>query len=88
MRKIDYGFIKMRYDITDIKKILTHMMTQKNNYLLENMDSPKAQDPETLFLYTNKAPPLEGGNDMKICGMWNLKHDIRSPKFYELLIKT
>ena len=31
-------------------------------------------------------PPLEGGQSTKIGGMWTLKHDIRSPKFYALLI--
>ena len=41
------------------------------------------------MLPTNKrAPPLEGGISDKICGMWTLKHEISSPKFYELLIKT
>ena len=34
-----------------------------------------------------RAPPLEGGNSTKIGDMWNLNHDIRSPKFYEILIK-
>ena len=33
-------------------------------------------------------PPLDGGNSTRIGGMWTLKHDIISPKFYELLIKT
>ena len=31
---------------------------------------------------------LEGGHSTKIRGMWTLKHEISSPKFYELLIKT
>ena len=30
---------------------------------------------------------LEGGHSTKMCGMWTLKHEISSPKFYELLIK-
>ena len=34
-----------------------------------------------------KAPPLEGGNSTKNGGVWTLKHNIRSPKLYELLIK-
>ena len=33
-------------------------------------------------------PPLEGGNYTNIGGMWNCKHEIISPKLYELLIKT
>ena len=32
--------------------------------------------------------PLEGGHSTEIGGMWTLKHDISSPKFYEILIKT
>ena len=34
-----------------------------------------------------RLPPLDGGHSTKIVGMWTLKHDIGSPKFYELLIK-
>ena len=34
-----------------------------------------------------KATPLEGGNSTKNGGIWNLKHGISSPKFYELFIK-
>ena len=49
--------------------------------------STKDQDQTTLVPDTNKAPPLEGGNSKTIGGMWNLKHDISSPKFYEILIK-
>ena len=29
-----------------------------------------------------------GGNSTNIDGMWTLKHEISSPKLYELLIKT
>ena len=36
----------------------------------------------------NKIDPLlEGGQSTKIGGMWTLKHNISSPKLYELLIK-
>ena len=35
----------------------------------------------------NKSPPLEGGRSTKTGGMWTYKHEISSPKFYELLIK-
>ena len=54
----------------------------------DQKDPPKAQDPATVFPSNKRAPPLEGGNSMKIASMWTLKHDISSPKFYELLIKT
>ena len=54
----------------------------------DQKNPPKAQDPATVFPANKRAPPLEGGNSMKIASMWTLKHDISSPKFYELLIKT
>ena len=38
------------------------------------MDPPKSQDPTTMVPANKKAPPLEGGNYMKIGGMWTLKH--------------
>ena len=34
----------------------------------------------------SRDPPLGRGNSTKIGGMWTLKHEISSPKFYELLI--
>ena len=43
----------------------------------------------TIVVPANRrVPPLDGGNCTKIGGMWNLKHEISSPKLYELLIKT
>ena len=51
-------------------------------------DSPKAQGPTIVVPANRRAPPLDGGNSTKIGGMWNLKHEISSPKFYELIIKT
>ena len=33
-------------------------------------------------------PPLDRGYSIKIGGMWTLKHEISSPIFYKLLIKT
>ena len=41
-----------------------------------------------MVLANNKAPPLEGRPLQKIGGMWNLKHDISSPKLNEILTKT
>ena len=40
-----------------------------------------------MVLDNKKASPLEGGHSTKIGGMWTLKHEISSPKFYEFLIK-
>ena len=45
-------------------------------------------DPTTAFTTNMRATLLEGRHSTKIGGMWNLKHEISSPKFYELLIKT
>ena len=47
-----------------------------------------SRDPTTLVPDNKKAPPLECGHSTKIGGMCILKHDIISPKFYEILIKT
>ena len=44
--------------------------------------------PTTTVQINKRAPPLEGGISKNIGGMWTLKHDISSPRFYELLIKT
>ena len=52
------------------------------------MHSPMAHDTTNIVPDKKKDTPLEGGHSTKISAMWNLKHEIRSPKFYELLIKT
>ena len=41
-----------------------------------------------MFLYNKKAPQVEGGNYTKNCVMWDIKHEISSPKSFEILIKT
>ena len=51
------------------------------------MDSPKAQNSTTLVPDNKKDQPLEGGHSTKIGGMWTLKHEISSPKLYEIPIK-
>ena len=51
-------------------------------------DTSTPPDPTTVVPANRRAPPLEGENSNKIGGMWNLKHEIRSPKLYELLMKT
>ena len=54
----------------------------------DKKDSPKSQDTTTAVPDNRRNPSLEGGNSTNIDGMWILKHEISSPKFYELLIKT
>ena len=36
---------------------------------------------------TSKATPIEGGQYQNIGGIWTLKHDTISLKFFELLLK-
>ena len=74
----------------DLTEIITSMMNNIKilKFSPENKVSPKAQDTNTVFTDNKRDTPLEGGNSTKIGGMWNLKNDISSPKFYELLIKT
>ena len=54
----------------------------------DNMYSPNSQDTITVVLDNKKDPSLEGGHYAKIGGMWTLKREIISPKFYEIPIKT
>ena len=51
------------------------------------MYSPKSQYPTTMVPANKKALHLEDVHSMKIGVMCNLKHEISSPKLYELLIK-
>ena len=81
---------KMKKLIEDTTAMIVSMMDQIkiSKYSSDKNYSPKAQDTKTVVLSNNRAPPLEGGHSTKIGGMWTLKHNIRSTKFYELLIKT
>ena len=62
--------------------------------LMDKFDDPSPnkvknlQYSSTVVHDNRKFPPLEGGHYQKIGGMWTLKHENRSPKFYELLIKS
>ena len=51
------------------------------------MDSPKDQYLKTVVPANNIATLLESGNSVKNGDMCNLKHEIISPKFNELIIK-
>ena len=65
-------------------------MYQNNN----SKSSPTQKDtstppyPTTVVPTNRRDPPLEGGHSTKIGGMWTLKHENSSPKFYELLNNT
>ena len=50
-------------------------------------DSSKPPYPTTVVPANRRAPPLDSGHSTKISGTWTLKHNIRSPKIYEILMK-
>ena len=70
--------------------MITSMMDKIKIYesSSEQKDSPKAQDPTSVFPDNKRASPLEGGHSTKVGGIWTLKYEISSPKFYEIIIKT
>ena len=74
----------------DIQKLTIFMMDQANISKSSPAQKDTSTPPDSITtVQTNKkAPPLEGVISDKICGIWILKHDISSPKFYELLINT
>ena len=73
--------------MNDIKKTITQIMSQKHHSQPDKIDLPKTKYTSTAVPANKKAPPLEGGHYTKNVSMWILKHDISSPKFYEILIK-
>ena len=79
--------------ITEHLKVLTEnitpMMDQTNNSKLSSYQKfiSNPLEPTTVVPYNKRFPPLDGGQSTKIGGMWTLKHEIISPKFYEILIK-
>ena len=92
--KQDTDEIKMNTDekltqiIENFKVLTAFMMDQTNNSKL----SPSQKDtltppvPTTVVPDTRRAPPLEGVQSTKSCGMWTLNHKTSSLKFYEILI--
>ena len=65
------------------------MMDQNNIWKSSpaHKDTSTHPDPTTTVQTNKRAPPLEGGISENIGGMWTLKHEISSPRFYDLLIK-
>ena len=76
------------YDFTEIKAIIEHLMVLNQHSSPYKLHSPKAQYLETLVPDNNKAPPPEGRTYTEIGVICNIEHDMISPKWYELLIKT
>ena len=83
---------EMKAEMKDIKETLkvftTLIMDQtkisKSSPTQKNTSTPP--DPTTVILTNRRAPPLEGGHCTKIGAMWTLKHEISSPKLYEILV--
>ena len=78
-------------NIDTLKQILSEMKKYKNNISkssTDQKDTSTSPDPTTTVQTNRRPPPLEGVISENIGVMWTLKHDISSPKFYELLIKT
>ena len=74
----------------DLQKLITLMMDQDNlsRSSPSQKDTSTPLDPTTTVHTNRRDPSLEVGVSKNIGGMWTLKHDIISPRFYELLIKT
>ena len=81
---------KLAHLTEGLKVLSAFIMNQTNNYKFpkSQKDTLNPQDPTTVVPDNRRAPPLDRGKSNKIGGMWNPKHEISSPKLYELLIKT
>ena len=81
---------KMKKLTADLTEMITSMMDQIiiSKSSLDRKDPPKDKDPTTVVPANKRYQPLEVGNCTNIGGMWNIEHEISSPKFYELLIGT
>ena len=88
--KTDQKLTQITEDLNFFTETITSMMDQTNNQKLlpAQKDTPNPLEPTTVVLSNRRAPPLNGGHSTNIGGMWTLKHEIISSKFYELLIKT
>ena len=81
---------KMKKLTEDLTAMIASMMYQikTSKYSSDKKYSSKSQGSTTLVPANKRYPPFEGGHSTKIGGMWTLKHEISSPRLYELLIKT
>ena len=76
MTKFTEEFKEMLAAITDKMNTLKSFPTQNN--------STKPPDPTNVVPTNRRDPQLDGGQYTKIGGMWNLKHEISSTRFYGL----
>ena len=90
MKDVNESINKLTTLIMDqTNKLTTFMMDQTNISTSSpaQKDTTTTPDPNTTVQTNRRAPPLKGEISDKIGGMWTLKHEISSPRFYELLIK-
>ena len=78
MTQFTLKFEKLFAVILNQLKTLEYSPTQKNK--------SNPSDTTTVVPDNRRDKPLNGVHYNKMCGMWTLKHDISSPKFYELLL--
>ena len=88
LKKYESEFTKINTEFTNIKTTISQLLVQNQHSSLDKVDSLKSQYQDTVVQANKKSPPLEDGKSMNIGGMWTIKHEISSPKLYELLIKT
>ena len=74
-------------DQTNKLKTLMKYQTNISKSSPAQKDTTTPPDPTTTVQTNKKSPSLEGGHSKNIGGMWTVKHEISSPRFYELLIK-
>ena len=77
-------------NFTETLKVLTAFMMDKTNNSKSSpiqKDTLTPPDPITVVPANRRDPSLEGGHYTKTGGVWNLKHEISAPKFYEILMK-
>ena len=75
---------KLTHTTENLKVLTAFIMDQTNNFKfsLAQKDTSTLPDPTTMLPANRRDPPLDGGKYTNIGGMWTLKHEIRSPKFY------
>ena len=73
----------------EFKAMLTEIMDQINTFksFPTHNYSPKTPEPTNVVPTTRRDTPSDGGQSTKIGGMWTLKHDISSPRFYKITTK-
>ena len=88
--KTDEKLTNVTEELKFLTETITLVMDQTNisKFLPSQKDTLNTLESTNMFLANRRAPPLDRGNSKTIGEMWTLKHDIRSPKIYELLIKT